>query len=1730
MKNAILRISFLLLFLPGVVWAQPGVLRVVNTDNYFWGDWGWHGGGVNDFAVDASANVYTCADSRIYMIAPSGSIDTIAGTDDWTSTFLGDGGPATNVYIGFGHTQTGKIALDKRGNLYIVDAGRYRVRKVDTGGIITTIAGTGELGFSGDGGAATLAKLSPQCVTVDRWGNIYVGDSYRIRKIDTFGIITTVAGNGAYGPISDGAPATAGPIREPSDIAVDGAGNIFFQNDSFVCKVSSAGLLQKVTWSSRWWFDSSSGEGGPATAAYTGSVQGIDADAAGNVYLASGYCRVIRKINTSGIITTIAGIVPTDFDETCYPMQNGALADTSKLCRPGGVAVSASGDVYFANQGQSQLWKVVYAPTISSDSFSIFLAKTCLGADFYIRKELFVPGQSVKTLYGDGSEITNAIESSDDGSGSASIGHVFVSPGYYSVKHILYDGSLAIDSISYTHHFQFCNNVYGRFYYDDNGNCSYDSVTERYSHTPIVIRVDSNDVPVDTIATVAGFYYKAYGNPGDVYSFRLLSASDSVLVACPSSGVLTKTITSAVDDGETIYFPLSCSPASGYDLACVSTANAGRHTQIFDIWYKNKSCTSTDATLTVHFSSKYDFLGAIPAPASVSGNVATWNFTALSSMMPYGHILLHLERNATLPWLLPGDTVNTRIIITPNTGDVDTNNNVVIRCDTVKSSWDPNEILVSPAGNILNGTELEYTVHFENMGNDTAHNVHVMDTLSNDVDLSTLRIVMSSAVMNTVYIREGGYNVVKFDFPNIKLLDSSQNAFNDGMVIYTVKTKTGLPHGTPITNRAGIYFDENEVVMTNTAVNHILVPTINVSPASSTICHTDTARFTATAISLKQPYYHWLVNGVHVGGNSPTYEATGLANGSVVKCLLYNPAHDTVISESNAVVLTVETAPVAGSITGANAVCESGTMMLTASVPGGAWSASAGATVAGGVVTGAAAGISTISYAVTNSCATAVTTKNITVNPLPAAGMITAASIVCPGATAPLASSVPGGAWYVTGGHATLSGSVLTGTSAGTATVSYMVTNGCGTAVATHIMTVNPLPVAGSISGASAVCVGSMASLTASVPGGVWSAGAGAGVSAGSVLGLTAGATTISYSVTNICGTAVAVHSMTVNPLPAAGSITGAGVVCEGAAETLTASTASGAWSVSSSAASVSGGVVTGLAAGSVTISYTVNNSCGTDIATHTMTVNPAPVAGSITGAATVCEGATTTLTAGVPGGVWSAAGGGSVTGGVVTGVAAGTTTISYSVTNSCGTAVANHSMTVNPLPVAGSLTGAATVCVGNTEALTASVPGGAWSSSTGTTVIGGVVTGVSAGAATVSYAVTNGCGTDVATHPMMVVAPPVAGVITGATTVCENAQETLTGSVPGGAWSATNSNVNVSGGVVTGVWAGTTTISYTVTNACGVAVATHSMTVNPLPQAGSISGAATLCVGRQATITATVAGGVWSMSSGYASVINGIVTGIAAGVSTISYAVTNTCGTATAIHNLTVETVPVVNTTIGPKNVCVEQSVTLVNTTPGGTWEASDDKMTVTAGTVTGVNAGDAAILYRVANACGIGVAVHTMTVTPKPEAGSITGKEQVYTGETIVLTATNPGGVWSSSNSNATVADGVVSGKAAGDVVILYTVTNPCGSDVAQKDVKVLADAGPTLLPNPTRSMLTIRANGRQYHSLQITDAAGRQVYSAEYAGSEVTVDVRMLPAGNYQVKLVGEKSSAVEQFTKL
>jgi len=201
-------------------------------------------------AVDASGNIYIAdgLNQQIRKVDTSGKITLFAGAGI-AAQALGDGGPAVNASIQFDAPHAG-IAFDKAGDMYIADFLHNRIRKIDTNGIITTFAGTGTKSFSGDGGPATSATLSsPRGVAVDSAGNVYIADTFngRVRKVDTTGNITTVAGAGLGSTLNDGGPATA-TLFEPADVAVDASGNLYIADvENFTIRKVTNGTITSLS-------------------------------------------------------------------------------------------------------------------------------------------------------------------------------------------------------------------------------------------------------------------------------------------------------------------------------------------------------------------------------------------------------------------------------------------------------------------------------------------------------------------------------------------------------------------------------------------------------------------------------------------------------------------------------------------------------------------------------------------------------------------------------------------------------------------------------------------------------------------------------------------------------------------------------------------------------------------------------------------------------------------------------------------------------------------------------------------------------------------------------------------------------------------------------------------------------------------------------------------------------------------------------------------------------------------------------------------------------------------------------------------------------------------------------------------------------------------------------------------------------------------------------------------
>ena len=303
-------------------------------------------------AVDGKGNVYIAdlSNLRIRKVSPSGTITTFAGNGRYGSS--GDGGPATSARLYYPYA----VAADRQGNVYITDGreddlSHAVVRKVSPRGTITTFAGTGIAGFSGDGGPATAAQLSgPAGVAVDGKGNVYISDGSRVRKVSPGGTITTIAGTGKAGFSGDGGPATSAQIS-PLGIAVDGKGSVYIadQNNLRIRKVSPGGTISTIAGTGR---AGSSGDGGPATSARLSYPAWVAVDAKGSVYITDEEHSRVRRVSPGGTITTIAGRGRKGYSG------DGGPATSARLYYPAGVAVDGQGNLYIADKYNQRVRKV----------------------------------------------------------------------------------------------------------------------------------------------------------------------------------------------------------------------------------------------------------------------------------------------------------------------------------------------------------------------------------------------------------------------------------------------------------------------------------------------------------------------------------------------------------------------------------------------------------------------------------------------------------------------------------------------------------------------------------------------------------------------------------------------------------------------------------------------------------------------------------------------------------------------------------------------------------------------------------------------------------------------------------------------------------------------------------------------------------------------------------------------------------------------------------------------------------------------------------------------------------------------------------------------------------------------------------------------------------------------------------------------------------------------------
>lgn len=443
-------------------------------------------------------------------------------------------------------------------------------------------------------------------------------------------------------------------------------------------------------------------------------------------------------------------------------------------------------------------------------------------------------GQLAEINWGDGTTTTYSVVCGSAPDTGLAVGfHVYPALGTYTLRAVLIDGGVRVDSTTFSYTGAHCTEVSFNSYLDANFNCNFDTA-ESTVYGSYTVAIDSSGYTIDTINFYGYTYYRSRGPVGTVYAYRVLALPYGYVASC-TLPVYYDTITTSFP---TTFFKrfdigLSCSSLPNFDLSVNATfrpalTGGGANTAYINTF--NNACVPVpSATVKFEFSPKFAFSHIISSHAhTVTGTTVTID---AGSYAANEHKYFIVQLTPVAPLIL-GDTVNSLFSIYPIIGDGVPSNNIKPRCDTVVASYDPNAKSVYPTGHITPGTRLEYLIQFENTGNAPAVNIHVLDTLSDLVDPSTVVVHGSTHKMNLIRYTAADKSILKFDFPNIMLPDSSDHEGCKGSLVYSVRSSYALTPGTTVTNRAGIYFDFNEVVMTNTAYSLYPNP-VSVADATS---------------------------------------------------------------------------------------------------------------------------------------------------------------------------------------------------------------------------------------------------------------------------------------------------------------------------------------------------------------------------------------------------------------------------------------------------------------------------------------------------------------------------------------------------------------------------------------------------------------------------------------------------------------------------------------------------------------------------------------------------------------------------------------------------------------------------------------------------------------------------------------------------------------------------------
>lgn len=1623
--------------------------------------------------------------------------------------------------------------------------------------IITTIAGTGVSGHTGDGGPATAARVTyPLGIVQDRNGNIYFADyvDLTVRKIDTIGVITTIAGGGTIFP-GDGGPATSAVLQGPWDITVDTNGNLYFSDAHCIRKVSAAGIIS--TFSGTHSVNSFAGDGGPASGALFNGPAGLAIDRMGSIYIADVSNNRIRKISSAGIITTIAGNGSATFSG------DGGPATSAGLRQPTGLTVDENLDVYFTDYQArvrkiSQITGTIHTvagtgitgysgdggPATAAELTGIFDVAIDQNRNLYIadysnnRIRKVDSSGIITTVAGNGTGGFNG-----DG-GQASLTQIYQPIGMCVTS----DGSTLLFSDWQNHRVRKISNpvapIAGPSIVSVGSSIPLSSITYGgtwSSSNPSLATVGSTGIVTGASSGIATISYTVITACGTSVATKVVTVTASSATACNGITTFAGNATMGYSgDGGAATSGMLSQPAG------VAKDNNG-NVYIADQFNHCIRKVNASGVITT-------FAGTGTAGFSGDGGPAT------SAQLNLPHALA-IDANGNL---IIADEYNYFIRKVSTTGIIST----IAGTGVAGYSGDG-----GPATSAMFG-------HVFQMAIDNGGNIFFADQRNNNI-----RKISAGGMISTVagdgnhaFYGDGGpataaamkwpSGIAVDDDGNLYIADSRNQRVRFVNAAGIISTIAG--NGTPgysgdggAATAATVSHPESVAVdiVGNLYIgdNSSTIRKIDTSGIITTVAGIGTSGYSgdggpATAAEFSSPYY------IHIDIFENLYVAD-IGNNAVRKIVLPLSAR---------------------SILGSPSVSVGSSISLSTTAGGGTWSSSnpSIATVSSiGIVIGISAGIDTISYTVTNACGSVVATKVVTVT----ASSGTSCSIITTIAgNGTLGYSGDGGPatgaqmhypysvcrdgigniyisdWQNNRIRKVDTFGVIT-TIAGTSAAGFSGDGGSATAAQLNgptginidnagnlyvsdrnnhrIRKINTSGIITTIAGngtlgfsgdggpATSAQLNSEWSLAVDASGNVYVTGNGnhriRKISTAGIITTFAGNGSVGSGGDGGPATAAQLSSPNIRTVDASGNlyiteaggnrlrkINGAGIINTIAGNGTVGFSGDGGPATAAQLNFPNGGgavdalgnvyfadqqnnrvrkidvsgIITTIA-GNGTLGYTGDGGLPTaatlngpiDVITDPLgnlyiveqgnhIVRKIGLAAlsvsSISGPSSVCIGSTITLSDSTSGGIWSSLNAAVATvgsTGIVTGMGVGTTIISYTVTNACGTVSANKTITVTASP--GLISGATSVCTGDTIILSNATPGGSWTSSnTSIATIGsstGVVTGVATGNVVITYSLGASCQ---ATATVNVLSLPAVPSISGGTSVCIGLTTLLSNSMPGGFWYSTDASKATvsSSGLVTGISGGSVAIVYAVANSCGIGF--NSVFVNisaPTP----ISGVPSVCVGATTTLSHSSPGGIWSSSNALIASVgsaSGVVTGIAFGSSTITYTMGPGCF---ATINVSVNASSVSIT--GTSSLCITTSAMLGGAPSGGTWSSSNPSVAAVgpSGLVTGIASGTATISYTIGGGC-----YATKSVTVTTTGGPIMGTAGVCRGFTTTLTAPMPGGIWSSASTFfATVgsATGIVYGASPGTSVITYSVGAGCTSTI-------------TVTVRPVPAIMTVTGGG--------------------------------------------------------